>query len=142
MTFDEFITGVVKTLSVTGVTRQYEGPPASLNNADLPASFPEDYQFTQEPLTFKAHGGMMTFYCTFTIACEPAGLGTNLTNFNQTVTIGNNLDGALRAALATIGQGSLKWDIRSGVRAGPISVAGNDYWGIRCSIEAKGHGGA
>ncbi len=139
-THAEFITSVVTTLSVTGVTRQYAEPPASLNNADLPASYPESVQIIEGPLTFGVHGGDTGFFCTFVIACEPAGLGTAPTNFNLIVTLSDNLDTALRGA--TIGQGTLKWDIRGGVVAGLIEVAGNEYWGVRCFIEAKGHGGA
>jgi len=137
-----FITSVVTTLSVTGVTRQYAEPPASLNNADLPASYPESVQIDQGPLTFQSHGGNTTFYCTFVIACVPAGLGTAPTNFNTIVELSDNLDTALRGAASTIGQGTIKWDIRGGVGAGRIEVAGNEYWGIRCYIEGRGHGGA
>jgi hypothetical protein len=139
-THAEFITSVVTTLSVTGVKRPYAEPPASLNNADLPASYPESVQIDQEPLTFGAHGGNTTFRCTFVIACEPAGLGTAATNFNLIVALSDNLDTALRGA--DIGQGTLKWDIRGGVGAGRIEVAGNEYWGVRCYITGKGHGGA
>jgi hypothetical protein len=124
------------------VERQYTEPPASLNNADLPASYPESVQITQEPLTLQSHGGNTAFRCTFVIACEPAGLGTAPTNFNLIVTLSDNLDTALRAAVGTIGQGSLRWDIRGGVAAGRIEVAGNEYWGIRCFITGKGYGGA
>lgn len=141
-THAEFITSVVKTLSVEGVKRQFQEPPASLNNADLPASFPESVQIIQEPLTFQSHGGRTTFQCSFVIACEPAGLGTAPTNFNEIVTLSDNLDTALRGAVGTIGQGSLTWDIRGGVVAGSIIVAGNEYWGIRCLVEGKGYGGA
>ena len=141
-THAEFITSVVTTLSVDGVRRQYAEPPASLNNADLPASYPESVQIVQAPLTFGAHGGSTDFSCTFVIACEPAGLGTAPTNFNLIVELSDYLDSALRAAVGTIGQGTLKWDIRGGVVAGRIEVAGNEYWGVRCFIEGKGHGGA
>jgi hypothetical protein len=141
-THAEFITSIVTTLSVSGVERQYAEPPASLNNADLPASYPESVQIVQAPLTVNAHGGNTSFFCTFVIACEPAGLGTAPTNFNLMVTLSDNLDTALRGAVGTIGQGTLKWDIRGGVVAGRIEVAGNEYWGVRCFIEAKGHGGA
>jgi hypothetical protein len=141
-THAEFITSVVTTLSVDGVTRQYAEPPASLSNADLPASYPESIQVVQSPLTLKSHGGSTDFFCTFVIACVPGGLGTAPTNFNKIVELSDNLDAALRAAVGTIGQGTLKWDIRGGVVAGVIEVAGNTYWGIRCFIEGKGHGGA
>jgi hypothetical protein len=141
-THAEFITSVVTTLSVTGVNRQYAHPPESLNNADLPASYPESVQITQGPLTVQAHGGSTDFFCTFVIACEPAGLSTAPTNFTEIITLSDALDTALRAAVGTIGQGTLKWTISGGVGAGVIAVAGNEYWGIRCVVEGKGHGGA
>ena len=141
-THAEFITSVVTSLSVEGVTRQYAEPPASLKNADLPASYPESMQIVQEPLSFQSHGGKTDFFCTFVIACVPAGLGTAPTNFNTIVELSDNLDAALRAAVGTIGDGKVSWDIRGGVGAGRIEVAGNDYWGIRCFVEGKGHGGA
>ncbi len=141
-THAEFITSVVTTLAVDDVKRQYAEPPASLKAADLPASYPESVQIDQEPITLQAHGGNTTFRCTFVIACEPAGLGTAATNFNLIITLSDNLDTALRAAVKTIGQGSLRWDIRGGVGAGRIEVAGNEYWGVRCFITGKGHGGA
>ncbi len=139
-THAEFITSVVTTLSVSGVERQYVGVPPSLNAADLPASYPESVQIDQEPLTFGAHGGNTTFRCTFVIATEPYGLGTVPVNFAQIVTLSDNLDTALRGA--NIGQGTLKWNIQGGAGAGPIEVAGNVYWGVRCFITGKGHGGA
>ena len=141
-THAEFITSVVTTLSVTGVTRQYAGIPPSLNAADLPASYPEGVQIDQEPFTFGTHGGSTTFRCTFVIATEPYGLGTVPVNFAQIVTLSDNLDAALRGAVGTIGQGSLRYVIHGGGDAGPIIVAGNEYWGIRCFITGKGHGGA
>ena len=141
-THAEFITSVVTTLSVSGVKRQYAGIPPSLNTADLPASYPESVQIDQEPLTFGAHGGNTTFRCTFVIATEPYGLGTVPVNFAQIVTLSDNLDTALRGAVGTIGQGSLRYVIHGGADAGPIIVAGNEYWGIRCFITGKGHGGA
>jgi hypothetical protein len=141
-THAQFITSVVTTLDVEGVIRQFTGVPPSLNTADLPASYLESVQIDQEPLTFKFHGGDTTFRCTFTIATEPYGLGTVSVNFDQIVTLSDNLDTALRAAVGTIGQGTLKWDIRGGAGAGSIVVAGNEYWGIRCFITGKGHGGA
>jgi hypothetical protein len=139
-THAEFITSVVTTLSVTGVTRQYAGVPPSLNAADLPASYPESVQIDQDPFTFGAHGGNTTFRCTFVIATEPYGLGTVPVNFIQIVTLSDNLDTALRGA--DIGQGTLRWIIHGGAGAGSIDVAGNEYWGIRCFITGKGHGGA
>jgi hypothetical protein len=99
-------------------------------------------RIVQSSFSFKAHGGNTTFYCTFVIATEPVGLGTIQANFDLIVTLSDNLDTALRAAVGTIGQGTLKWDIRGGADAGPIIVADNAYWGVRCLIEAKGHGGA
>jgi hypothetical protein len=93
-------------------------------------------------MTFQSHGGNTTFRCTFVIATEPFGLGTVPVNFAQIVTLSDNLDTALRAAVGTIGQGTLRWDIRGGAGAGAIVVAGNEYWGIRCFITGKGHGGA
>jgi hypothetical protein len=141
-THAEFITSVVTTLSVSGVKRQYAGVPASLNAADLPASYPEGVQIDQEPLTLQSHGGNTTFRCTFVIATEPVGLGTIQVNFDQIITLSDNLDTALRGAVGNIGQGTLRWIIHGGADAGPIVVAGNEYWGIRCFITGKGHGGA
>ena len=139
-THAEFITSVVTTLSVTGVKRKFAGVPPSLAAADLPASYPESVQIDQEPFTLQSHGGNTTFRCTFVIATEPAGLGTVDMNFAQIVTLSDNLDTALRGA--NIGAGKISWNIQGGSGAGPIIVAGIEYWGIRCYITGKGHGGA
>jgi len=141
-TYAEFITSVVTTLSVTGVTRQYPNPPTSLNTSDLPASFPLGFTVAQGPLTVQAHGGTTDFSIDFVIVTEPVELNTQPTNFTQIITLGDNLDTALRAAVETIGQGTLRWIITGGQPAGIIEVAGIQYWNIRCLVEGKGHGGA
>jgi len=141
-TYSEFITSVVTTLSVTGVNRQYANPPTSLNTSDLPASFPEGFTVIQGPLTVKAHGGNTDFSMSFVIACEPIELSTQPTNFTLITTLADNLDSALRGAVGTIADGRVSWTITGGAPAGIIEVAGIQYWGIRCIVEGKGHGGA
>lgn len=134
----DWITSIVSTLSVTGVTREYGEPPGSLSTADLPASFPEGFQIVQEPLTFKAHGGKAELLLEFVIAVEPYGQGTLPQNFTLMTTLADALDNALRTASA--GDGTLRWEIRAGTRAGPILVADIAYWGVRAIIQGRAHG--
>lgn len=133
-----WITSLVSTLSVNGVTRKYTDPPGSLSTADLPASFPEGFQIVQEPLTFKSHGGRAGLLLDFVIAVEPYGQGTIPQNFSLMITLADALDNALRTASA--GAGKLVWEIRAGTRAGPILVADVAYWGVRAIIEGRAHG--
>jgi hypothetical protein len=132
-----WITSIVETLTVTGINRKYTHPPAALNTADLPASFPWGFRRRQEPMTFEAHGGFPFLTLDFVIACEAVGQSTQPANYELIQTLTDALDTALAGvAPKAIGKGPVLWEIRGGdVR---IEVAGNEYWGIIATIEGRG----
>lgn len=132
-----FITSVVTTLSVSGVTREYAYPPTSLSTADLPASFPKGFTREEGPMTFQAHGGWPTLKMDFFIACEPVGQSTQPTNYALIQTMADNLNAALAAAVpGAIGKGKVTWTIRGGDVIVP--VAGTDYWCVVAQLVAHG----
>lgn len=132
-----WITSIVTTLSVTGVTRKYIQPPQNLNTADLPASFPKGFRRSQSPMTFQTHGGWPTHELDFFIACEPVVQSRQPENYLLIQTMADNLDAAIRAALPNvISKSPLSWEIRAGDLI--IEVAGIAYWAVMATITGKG----
>jgi hypothetical protein len=123
-------------LTITGVTTKLAEPPASLNTADLPASFPKRIEIAGEPMTFGYHGGWPTLRSDLFIAVNPTAQGTQAANYTLVKTLMDASDAALRAAVGVLGKGPLTYSIRGGDTI--INVAGTDYWAIIISVEAHG----
>ena len=136
-TISAYITSIVTTLTVSGVTRKYTEPPTSLSTADLPASFPYGFRREQSGLTFRANGGWPTNEADFVIALEPVGQNTQPANYALVQTIANNLDAAIAgAAPNAIGKSPVTWVIQGGNQQ--MTIAGTMYWIVMATITARG----
>lgn len=131
-TFATFTTALAA-LTVTGVTRKYSAPPASLNTADLPAMWPGLPRAEEPAMTFQANGGWPALFCDIVVAIEPVGGNTQSANYAGTVTILDSLSAALRAA-TNVGRGGLTWTITASAQ---VVVADTPYWAVIATIEGR-----
>jgi len=116
-------------LSVTGVTRKYTYPPESLGTADLPAMYVGLPSGDEPMLTFQTKGGWPEMTCDLVVAVEPVAQNTQSANYDDMITIMDNLSTALRAA--SIGRGPLTWTITGNVQ---VAVAGATYWAVIATV--------
>jgi hypothetical protein len=126
-------TTALAALTVTGVTRKLDAPPASLGTADLPAMWPGLPRGEEPPMTFQAGGGWPAMFCDLVIALEPVGQNTQSANYAATVEMLDNLSTALRGA-TSIGRATLRWSITANVQ---VDVSGTPYWAVIASIEGR-----
>ncbi|MFA6271161.1 MAG: hypothetical protein WC657_08210, partial [Candidatus Paceibacterota bacterium] len=119
-------------LTVTGVTRKLDNPPASLGTADLPAMWPGLPRGEEPPMTFQANGGWPVLVCDLVVALEPVGQNTQSANYAATVAMLDNLSTALRGA--NIGRGGLRWSITANAQ---VDVSGTPYWAVIATIEGR-----
>ena len=129
-TYTAFVAALAA-LTVTGVTRKFTEPPASIGTADLPAMFPNMPRGNEPTLTFQSAGGWPAMFCELVIAVEPFNQGTQAQNFALTLTVMDNLVAALRAA--DIGRSKLTWEIAYN----PVEIAGTAYWAVIATIEGR-----
>jgi len=127
-TYSTFIAAIAG-ITVSGVTRKYTEPPASINTADLPCSFPMLPSGEMQTIVFgngaTVGGQLPTWTCDMVYAFEPVGQGTQAQNFGGLVTL---MDAVVTAsqALTRPTAGPMTFSLRAGI----VSVAGNDYWSI------------
>jgi len=125
----------LEALTVTGVIKTYEGPPRSLQTANLPAFWVQIPHGEETAMTFGTHGGWPTLIADVVIAYEPVAQNLQDANFEATITQLDNLNAALRAAGATdLGKSFIEWTIRQDM----IMVAENYYWAVIATITARG----
>ena len=120
-------------ISVTGVTRVFDNPPASLGTADLPAMWPGLPRGEEPMVTFQANGGWPELYCDMIIAIEPVAQNTQAANFTAMLTAIDNLSSALRAA-TNVGRAGLRWSITANAQ---VDVAGTPYWAVIATVEGR-----
>ena len=130
-TYAELIASI-EALSVTGIVHVFQGPPAALNTADLPALWCQAPKGDEAALTFTASGGWPTLTVDVFVAIEPAAQSMQAHNFARQVAALDNLAAALRTV--HVCKAPLSWSIRAAM----ISVAGADYWGVVATVTGRG----
>jgi hypothetical protein len=130
-TFAAF-TAALAGLTVTGVTRQFANPPASISTADLPALWPGLPSGNEPVMTFQTPGGFPALRCDLIAALEPVGQNTQAANYTATIAMMDNLSTALRGT--QIGRGPMTWTITANVQ---INVAGTAYWAVIATVEIR-----
>ena len=119
-------------LSVTGVTRQLTAPPASLETADLPTSWPGLPRGEEPAFTFQTPAGWPTLICDLIIAIEPVGQNTQSANYTATVAIMDALSTALRGL--SLGRTMPTWIINANVQ---VIVGGANYWAVVATVSGR-----
>ena len=119
-------------LTVSGVTRKFTYPPASLTTADLPAQWPQLPKGEESALTFQTEGGWPTLTCDLVVALEPAAQDTQSANFTAATAMLDKISTALRGA--DIGRAPLEWRME----VAGVVVSGERYWAVVAHVTAKG----
>lgn len=126
-------------VSVSGVTRYFDGPPsAPVQAADLPAMFPRIVEGRENPMTFQTHGGWPDMACELVILVQKAGLDTVPTNHQAVVDVIDDMNTALRALStgnANQGRARLIWAWRL---SNEEIVNDTLYWAIVVRVEGRG----
>lgn len=133
-TYVEYVDGL-EALVVAGVARRYtEGPPLSLNTADLPAQWVQLPAGESEAMVLGDAAGSRwpTFSADLIIAIEAVGQSTGGANFDATITLMEAL--RTRLELTDLTEAPLAWVMRQAI----VTVAGNDYWAVVASVRGQG----
>jgi hypothetical protein len=129
--FATFTAGLAA-LSVTGVTRKFSNPPASLATADLPAMWPGLPQGNEPAWTFDGGGGWPELTCELIIAVEPVNQGTQAQNYAAMIAQLDYLCTALRAA--SLGRAKITWSVQANAQ---VQVADTVYWAIIATVSGR-----
>jgi len=120
----------IQAMTVTGVTRHYDEPPASIDIASGPCAF---------PLMPSADRGEMITSCVnmsktrtigYVIVIDATGQGTQAQNYGKLAALMDNLETALDALTPTTFN-FVEYEITT---SGNYPVGGSDYWAIIASI--------
>ena len=130
-TYADFI-DALEALAITGVVKTFQGPPASLDTADLPARWVQMPKGKEPLLTFQTAGGWPTLTADLVVAIGPNAQDTQAANFAAQVTMLDAVAAALRGADLT--KAKHTWEIR----AGGVKVAGVAYWAVIATVTGKG----
>jgi len=127
-TYSTFITAIAG-MTVSGVMRKYSEPPASINTADLPCSYPDVPYGSDAVITFgvgaMVGGQAPNFVCNLVFPFEAVGQGTQGQNFSGLIALMDNIVTASRA-LTRPTAGPMSFSLRTGI----VSVSGNDYLAV------------
>jgi hypothetical protein len=122
-------------ITVTGVVKKYDNPPASINTADMPSMWVEFPENDDGFLTFGTHGGWPTLRGVLVIATKAVSLATQAENYAANLTIADAVNDALRALPGgTLGQGTIEWTMRTGI----VVIGQAEYWGVITEVTAHG----
>lgn len=118
-------------LSITGVTRHYDEPPASVNTADLPAAFPMLPSGTLGERLTTCINDSKTRSMQFVIIIEAVGQGTQAQNYARIAALMDNLETALDALTTA---NFTDYEITANTT---VAVAGNEFWSIVADVTMR-----
>jgi hypothetical protein len=126
-------------LTITGVKRYFDGPPAGVETADLPCAFPRAVEGEEGPLTVQASGGWPTFRGQLVVIVEPTAQDTSPLNHAKVVDLVDAISTSLRAITPTnakmLGRGPINWTV---TLSSNEVVGERQYWALVTTVE--GHG--
>ncbi len=121
-------------VAISGVNRQYVYPPASLNTADLPASYVTPPQGGRGGAFFAFDNDTdRVRRCELVICVEPVGQGTQAANFAAMVAMADAVEDAIDAY-------GPPWGITVDytIDTGTAEVGGVAYWAVITTVTAQG----
>ena len=118
-------------LTVTGVTRHYDEPPAAVSTADLPAAYLRQPGGDLPGLTISCKSSNKTRSIEYVLLVEPVGQGTQSQNFGALAALMDALETALDALTVS---NFIEYDIEAGAL---VDVAGIQYWSIVANVRGR-----
>ena len=128
MTYATFVANLMD-LTVTGVTRVHDEPPAQISTADLPVMYPRLPELSNEVISLGLLSGLPQMQCEVVILVEPIGQSINSANFAAMVAI---ID-AFNAALVASDIRADNWSIRQETAV----LSDTPYWALVATVEAS-----
>jgi hypothetical protein len=128
MSFATFV-GALMDVSVSGVTRVHDEPPASVSTVDLPISYPRLPEQTNEVISLGFMEGLPTMRCEVVFLIEPLMQNTNAANFAAMVALIDSINTAFAASRIGIDS----WEIRQET----ATLGDTPYWALIASVEAS-----
>lgn len=122
-------------LTITGVTRHYDEPPNALNTADLPAAWPSVFSVGYGGRDWSCDVLNEVASMSFLIACEAVGQSRMPENYELLVDMATNARTALNGL-----NDDLMIFVQPSIQVATITVAGNSYFGLACTIEGSNGG--
>jgi hypothetical protein len=130
-TYTAYVSGVAG-ITISGVTRQYTSPPATINTADLPASYPRLPGGDNETATLTYGRGLHSAVVELCVVLEPVRQSSNSVNYIAALTMLDAIKTALTSNASTYGID--RWGIQIEIdRIGDV-----DYWQIVARVEGSG----
>lgn len=130
-TYTAYVNGVAG-ITIDGVTRQYTSPPATINTADLPASYPRLPGGDNETATLTYGRGLHSAVVELCVVLEPVRQSSNSVNYTAALTMLDAIKTALTSNASTYGID--RWGIQIEIdRIGDV-----DYWQIVARVEGSG----
>ena len=125
----------LEALSVTGVTKTFQGPPRKLDTAQLPAKWVQLPTVEEGGMTFGTHGGWPTLRAELVIAYQAVGQDLQENNFQGAVTQLDRLLTAFRGVAPTgMGKSHLEWEGRQDL----VTVGEVPFWAVIAIVTARG----
>lgn len=107
----------IRDVSITGVSRQFDGPPTTVNSTDLPASFPAFPQGDENPITMGgARYNLPRMEMDLVILQATYAEDKPIPNFNDTIDLMDNVAAALRGLSA--GSSALRFTLETVIYSG------------------------
>ena len=114
-------------LTIAGVTRTYDHPPQSVNEADMPVQFVDFAELPEEMhISFDGGGGWPTYRGRLVVLIGPTVRDTNDANYDACITMLDNMADAFRDNTCALAKSAAMWEMRIRV----VTIAGIDYWGV------------
>ena len=137
-TYNTFINNLAD-ITITGVKRYFDGPPAGVETADLPCAFPRAVEGEGGPLTVQATGGWPAFRGQLVVVVEPTAQDTSPLNHAKVVDLVDAISTSLRAITPTnakmLGRGPINWTV---TLSSNEVVGERQYWALVTTVEVHG----
>jgi hypothetical protein len=131
----EFIDNL-EAITITGVIRQFrQGPPTSVQDADIPATFVKLPSVDEGPMVFQNQGGWPRFRATLVVLVEAEAQNIQPENFDAVVDMMDAVSAAFRSeSCGNLAKSHINWSMRQGIE----TVAGYEYWALFVDVDAQG----
>jgi len=124
----------MQAMTVTGVTRHYDEPPASVNTADFPIAFPAMPSGERGELITSCASNSKVRTMGYVIITEATGQSTQATKYGALAALMDNLETAMDALTIPAG-GTLGNFIEYTVETtGNYPLGDNDFWAIVAEV--------
>ena len=120
----------LRALEITGVTRHYDYPPASVSVTDLPCAFPLLQTSGRGARVSTCVDQSKTRAISFVVVIEPVAQDTQANNYDKLAAAMDNLE----TALDTLAPTTVNFVEYSIDASGDYRIGGTSYWALIASI--------